>query len=314
MILIPEQVRNIRKEIKARSNEEDYYDTSYQLGSSSFLNEINLLDTCEYLNERVVDHIDIGTRFTVMFDDDREDTEELTLVEILDGVNARDGFISLSSPLGQAVHGLHEGEETYYNIPRGKMKIKILSIDKNKDNYLSMIRSIASSYRVCRTEKATLNMLHNTDIEAYKERFQITNSQRQLLIQELKKIERNLNLSNKDASTARIGAIRKCLKENKVAEMSDDGTIGIGSIFTVKILLDDKEEEMNVELINRAVSTEYPGEYLERVSSLGSKVYGLHEGEEFVFNGPNGKNISGVVYNIKNNKNTNNLSNLTYTK
>jgi transcription elongation GreA/GreB family factor len=307
MILIPEQVRNIRQEIKTRSNENDYFDTNYQ----NRKNLEELLDNYEYLNERCLDSIAVGTRFKIIFEDDYETPEEFTLVDTLDGVNAKDGFVSSLSPLGQAVTGLKEEEEAYYEVPRGKMKIKVLSIEKDKNKYLSMLRSVNASYRICRKEKQDLNYLLNNDLEEYKKRFYITSSQRQLLIQELTKLERNLNLANKDKSYSRINAIKKCLKENKIATLETD-KIGIGSQFTIKFIIDDEEQEMHLELINRAVSTEYPGEYLERISALGSKVYGLKENDMFIFKGPNGKNISGMVYNIKNNNV--NISNLTYTK
>ena len=52
-------------------------------------------------------------------------------------------------------------------------------------------------------------------------------------------------------------------------------------------------------MINRAYSNEYEGEYIERISSLGSQLFGLKENEEFTTK-INNKNVVGYVYNIEN--------------
>lgn len=328
MKLIPEQIRGLRKEVRNRYDGEEEFraylsdrkivagdetfcscigdtftETSYQLNQNRMNEKAKLLDNSEYVFDRVVDHIDIGTRFSISFSDmSLEKPEVHTLVETLEGVSISDGFISTSSPIGKAIYGLHEGDEVEYSIPRGKIKVKIEEIDKDLSSYLRPIRAVPASNRRCLTEKTILNNLLKNDIVEYNKRFAISYSQAALLLQELSTLEKqSKSAENYNIIRARKRKIKGILSKKNFAHLPLDGTIGVGTRFSIKIISKDGEQVIeDVEMINRAFSTEFPGEYIERISLLGSKVFGLREGEEFTFRLPNGKNAAGYVYNIQN--------------
>ena len=70
-----------------------------------------------------------------------------------------------------------------------------------------------------------------------------------------------------------------------------------------------------VEIINKAVSDELDGEYVERISSLGSAIFGCQKGEKFMYRLDNRRNryIRGIVQEVHNNEITRNDV-LTYRK
>ncbi len=63
---------------------------------------------------------------------------------------------------------------------------------------------------------------------------------------------------------------------------------------------DKKVEVRRFEMINSAVSTELDRNYIERISNLGSKLYGLSENDEFIVRIGNSNFISGIVFDIEN--------------
>ena len=136
MILIPEQISYLRKQIKASKENirsySDYLsskditsgdysarafigdtvlDNQYDLERKRYRDTMYALENADYKKERSTDVIDIGTKFTVEFDGDYEH-DDILLVEGVDGltISAGDGFVSLNSLLGQNVIGKKEGE------------------------------------------------------------------------------------------------------------------------------------------------------------------------------------------------------------
>ena len=59
-------------------------------------------------------------------------------------------------------------------------------------------------------------------------------------------------------------------------------------------------KEMSFELVNRAVSTEIEGEYVERISPLGEAIYGLRVGEQFSVKRSHKPNLKGVITQVEN--------------
>ena len=100
---------------------------------------------------------------------------------------------------------------------------------------------------------------------------------------------------------------RKLLKEASFVNPVDNNTIGIGTQFSIDIIrADECTITKRLEMINRACSfSETTDEFMERISTVGSMVYGLSEGDVFRNDiMPNFRNksefISGRVYDIDN--------------
>lgn len=266
----------------------------------------NLLTYGTYVTEINTDNIDIGTKFTVLFDNE-EEQETYTLVEELVGVNQVEGFVSMHGLFGQAVYGKTDNDRFEYETPN-KQKIggTIIEIKKNLADYPHIIKERKIENRICHIEKtklATLRENAKTSIIAKEElekRNALTTSQINILKTELELLERKYNRKEDASVRSRIGVIKKILKESTMAITPYDGSIGIGSKFKIKFLL-PVEKEIEVELINKAVSTEVDNAYVEKISSLGTRLFGLTENEEFAyFNGTT--TIAGIVYDIDNGK------------
>ena len=304
MKLIPEQIINLRKKLinqdnfiykeyidDIKNNKADdmfkiaYHDYSTENMMNLSKTRINdadkLLKNSECIEERNIDSIDIGTRF-IIYDEEFDETEEYTLVETLEGLTTLNGFVSTSSPMGSAVLGKKENEIVEYEGPVGKIKLKVESIESNPDNYIKPLRN-NSNYSI-------------EEIEDYQE---ITPSQRYLLYLELSKLEKQISNKNLNELKSRYEEIKQLLSR-EVLNGTEDDTIGIGSRFSLHIKDHEREYDLeDIEMINRAYSNEYEGEYIERISSLGSQLFGLKENEEFTTK-INNKNVVGYVYNIEN--------------
>ena len=86
-----------------------------------------------------------------------------------------------------------------------------------------------------------------------------------------------------------------------------------GEKVTIAISRDGEElQTRTYEMINEAVSDEVESEYLERISPLGSKVYGLKVGDTFTIR-ENRKTYKGVVVSIEEQKTNAETINLTST-
>ena len=326
-----EQLSGIRKKIvedEAREKEfQDYYrdrevinsDTTYISQIGDGITEIrhtqnneeisafyNLLTCGTYVTEVDTDKIDVGTKFDVLFDHE-EEPETYTLVEELVGVNQIDGYVSMHGTFGQAIKGKTDNDRFEYETPtQRKISGTIIEIKKDFADYSHLIKERKIQNRMCHIEKtklATLIENAKTIPEAQEElntRNALTISQLNILEIELERLERNCNKKQDASIRAKISVIKRLLKDSKVAITPYDGTIGIGSKFKIKFLL-PVEKEMEVELINKAVSTEVDNAYVERISSLGTRLFGLTENEEFAYyNGTT--TIAGIVYDIDNSK------------
>lgn len=317
MILIPEQISCLRSQIKTtKENIRSYNDylsskdiTSSDYSSRAFIGDSVLddqyslerkkyrdamyaLEHADYKSDRSTDVIDIGTKFTVEFDGDFE-RDELLLVEGADGltISVNDGFISLSSLLGQNVIGKKEGDCFSYTVITGKMpsdrrKVSgtIKSIVKDPKAYASFIREKRKNDRISKIYKARRHELltSNTpealeELESYNT---ISLSQRMLLLIEAERLSKY----GKDrAAINRMTVVKKLLSEAKVAKPKDDGTIGVGTKFELKYNKDGEIQTITAEMINQAVTEEIDTDYVERVSPLGQQIFGLRVGDPFTF-------------------------------
>ena len=87
----------------------------------------------EYLlsNARVVenpptDHVDVGSKVTVAYEDGSEET--YTVVGAAEA-SPREGLISNESPLGQALIGRRAGDEVEVAAPSGTFRVKIVKVE-----------------------------------------------------------------------------------------------------------------------------------------------------------------------------------------
>ena len=94
------------------------------------------------------------------------------------------------------------------------------------------------------------------------------------------------------------------IKKTPIAELPDDDSIGIGSLVSLTLI--DQQGNVtsqNLEIVNRAVSTELESHYVERISPLGHVIYGLHPKDTFILRRKHQPSIAGIIdsVNSKNN-------------
>lgn len=336
MILVPEQIKGLRKNIresKERLKTYNSYFADMEIVASedtarsivgndlsnldfsrereNYLSLIKILERAKFLQKRDTTCVNIGTKFKVLFLEEGE-VEEFMLLESLDGVTMERGFISINSPIGQALYKKEIGDIVSYKVGNSEIKVKVLGISKDKNDYLGYIRDAKFSNRANDKELSKLKELKESDPVEYRNRQAITPSQVDLLEKEVNDLIRDIQKTNSSALKCRLTTISKILKDKNVSCGSDDDSIDIGSRFTVTISNKDGIlKEYEVEMINKAVSTEVVGEYIERASSIGKRLYGLREGEMATYKDFNNNTYILTVSNIYNYKNKKGYS---YTK
>lgn len=247
---------------------------------------VNTLKESEFVTKRNFNAIDIGTRFTIKFDED--DIETGLLTEKIAFVNPNREFVSLDSDLGKALLGKKEGETVSYIVSATgrRLSVTIDEIDKIKEHYEHFINEVPYSRRGSSKLK---------DQCFGDERVVITSSQKEIMEEELGKYS---YVKHNSTATYKKNNLEKILKK-AVVKIPDGDTIGIGS--KVKVLLQDKNGsyEREFEMIQRAYSTEIESQYVERISSFGNALYGLRKGESFQFKRGN-QIYSGIVLSVEN--------------
>ena len=335
MILIPEQVSHMREEnrrIRERIPEySNYFENKEKISGdhlkgaviSDYVTERNykvdytilkrneeLLTNSKFLKERTTDHIDIGTKFIVCFAHNNG-IQELVLVEDSVGVARVNGFVSLNSIFGQIIRGKKENDTFSYKVPIGNNNINTITgvvkeIKKDPKDYLHYIREKEYHSRICAKERQAIHKLYQyIDVDGqalieYRNRLALTPSQIELVKEELKYLEKSI--ANKNLIKSKLSALRQYISEYKIAQPPTSESIGIGTNFSFIINTPTGVINKRVEMINRAVSNELEDEYIERISPLGSKVFGLRENEEFTIRNSDGRKLKGMVYDIDNSK------------
>ena len=326
MRLIPEQVVGLRRAILEKRRSLDGYkdylednrttsiddinrlrigdsftETGFSLDRSDYNRYTDILENAEIVDSPCLDYVDVGTKFIVVYDGEDEETT-LTLVETAQFINSFNGFVSVDSPLGNAAKGHKDGDHCSFKVGDRRIGFTIKAIDRNMDNYLRTINSVQKGDRRCRAAlKEVKEATISKDVEKQEELRALTHSQTVLLKSEYERLKRE-SLRNKNNSViARMSNIKRLLDTRKVVGPNPDSdTIGVGSIFSVKLTSSKGELNFeNVELVNCAVSDEYSFEYMERIGAIGYAVYGLSEGDSFKVRIGN-VYYTGVVYNINN--------------
>ena len=326
MILIPEQISYLREQReKILASLETYKDylqnkeiTSSDYSSRAYigdsftddqfhrerknLHEVqSALEDSEYLKERNFDQISIGTKFIIQFDG-MESTEAIILTDSIYGLSVDNGFVSITSPLGEHVLGKQPGQPFNYAIKTGSRPYDkrvvsgtILEIVRDPSEYVHFITERPKSQRMSKPEKRKLHSLLNDDSEEAKRELAsyhtITPQQEYIL-----RIEASHLSHKKDPkSISRLAVVRKLLATSKVITDVEPGIITVGSKFDLTIM--SPEQHMTTgtyEMINSAVSEELEDAFVERISPLGESIYGLHEHDTFKFRKDN-KTYTGVV-------------------
>lgn len=328
MIIIPEQLsylREQREKVKeSLATYKDYlqnkeitssdYSSRAYIGDS-FIDEqfhrerkqlrdiTTLLTTGVYLRERQLDQIGIGTKFVIQFDG-MDDTDTIILTDCVYGLAIDRGFVSTESILGQSILGKKEGDTFKYVVQTGKsyadkrsISGKVLEIKKDYDDYIHYLTEKPKCLRMSKPEKRKLHALLNDDSkEAQKELASyhtITQSQQYILELEADKLK-----GKRDPhSISRLAIVRKLLTSSVITNI-EPGVITVGSKFDLAILSPKQElTTCTYEMINSAVSDELEDAYVERISPLGTSIYGLHEHDTFKFRKDN-KTYTGEVIKI----------------
>jgi len=335
MLLIPEQIKFLRNSIHRLEEElkecTDYFEgrDSVRIEDSERLQPADhiiedkyqsimqqlkkfqeLLIHGEYVRKIPTDEIGIGTRFKIHFDD--LGTLEYVLVDSVLGNNMSTESISQHSILGQNVIGKKAGDTFSYMASSNPEPItgSIEEICKIEDGKLDFIRSRKADHRkgsITTEEIRQLTSQCGNRVAAgmeYAKQIPITESQIELLEIEIERLNYLLNndfldWNRKRVICKRISTIKRILKEQERASSLEDDTIGIGSTFSLMLFEKDRTVIKRVEMIGKAFGDELTDEYVEKISTLGSTIYGLHNNDEFIYHTPH-RYIAGKVYDIDN--------------
>lgn len=335
MLLIPEQIKFLRSTIRALEEELKEYksyfegleftktdkdsrfrpidrtiEDQYQLKLQQLKEYKQILKESSYVREIPTDKIGIGTKFKIRFDD--IGTCEYILVDSMIGSNMSLESVTLNSILGQTVLGKKEGDSFSYRVNSNCEEISGVIEEICKKNEIHFIRSRKASHRkgeITTKEIAAFTEKIGERVAAareYDQQIPITESQVELLQEELERLTylKNSNIEDmieKRTLSRRMIRIQNMLKDRKIAPLVEDDTIGIGSIFSIMLFENDCTVIQRVELIGKAYSDELDDEYIEKISALGTSIFGLHNNDEFVYHtGP--YFITGKVYDIDNSK------------
>ncbi len=319
MKLIAEQVHYLRKrkeELEGRKEEyrnycksresagldsigaPHYVDFNDEVAYSKSAQEREKIDrvlaSAEYITDRNYEIIDIGTGFYTDFGDGELDRTVLTdSGEII--VGGQGIFVSKESDFGKAVLGHKAGDEVVYKVEATGRTIKatIKEIDTIKENYMKFIKETPISVRMSSIAKKELRELKDNNREEYHKRHAITPSQVSLIKEELGKP----SISNR-------AALNKILNDSIVTVPADSESVQIGSIVDLTLMDENGEvKPLHFELINRAVSTEIDEDYVERISPLGTAIYGLKRGDTFTVRRKHKESLKGIIEDIDNTKN-----------
>ena len=270
-------------------------DENYRSINRELKNIDEILARGEIITERNTDEIRVGTRFTLEWDDDEEENDLLLVEECYS--SSENNFVSMQSDLGKSVIGLKEGDKTVFTSTASGMKlsVSIKEIKKISSEYEHFIKEKRHSLRVRQEAKKELHDLRYTDKKEYDKRNEITKSQRELLEIELAK-----ESIQKTGNKKRIATIKKIL-ERQTAELPEDDSVGIGSFVTIMLKDEfDHIETKSFELINSAQSTELESQYVERISTLGNAIYGLHPNDIFKVKRKRMPSLTGVIVSVDN--------------
>ncbi len=323
MYLIPEQVLGIRNIISASEKTKQEYkeyqidrgnitrddtcgykvfdsvtDNHYRREFRELEDSEQLLSTSQVVARPSITHIKIGTKFWLSLN--KEKPEKYVLVDTVTGMGLQERFVTASSPLGKELYGKTAGTDITYRVPLGTQLATITEIVSSEDEYMKMLKGKENAKKACRRAKQEIH--DSLEDGTYKKEWLIMSpSQEKLLTEELSYLIKANKMKKDSEIDASIHGLKWLLTRYKTVQTPTDDTIGVGS--QISIALKDKEGNLstieNIEFINRALSTELDGLYIERITPLGSALYGLKKNDVFKVRIDN-KNYTGVVTNVCN--------------
>ena len=252
MILIPEQVKALRDEIKGledkKTNYEEYFrecdksslesgfvkysDTTLEVDNyNSIYNKLKTYKRAlvenEFIDLKESSTINYGTEFTVLFDDTKEE-ETYTLVENLIGltranINQDKGYIPCESHLGKSVIGKTVGDNFSYtfNLKGRKDSItitgKIVKIIKESKKDVHFIMSREKAARISKKYEIKRKEAYtNNNTEELNKLHEITLSQYKLLKEEQERLSNFLAKLKKYEDRIMIGSIITLKDKKKI--------------------------------------------------------------------------------------------------
>ncbi len=255
MILIPEQVKALRDEIKRleeqKKDYEEYFKnaekTTMDLGfvkyvdttleSSSYSNiraklqsYKSALEENEFIDLKESDTINYGTEFTVLYDDSKEEAT-YTLVENPIGltranINQDKGYMPYDSNLGKAVWGKTIDDEFSYtfNLEGRKDAItitgKIVKIIKKSNKDIHFIMSRPKSARISKKNEIIRKKAYmKNDTKELNKLHEITLSQFKLLKEEQERLRNSLAKLKKYEDRIMVGSIITLKNKNNKTRM-----------------------------------------------------------------------------------------------
>lgn len=267
---------------------------NYQNTKTELYNLEHMLLNSEYiLEQNNTGIIDIGSEITVKFLDEEEEYSYI-LVDELIGKSSIDNYISKDSDFAKSVLGKTRGDEFSYKVKNTGSIIYGNIIDvKNKSKHKAhFIKEKLISHRYSKSMSEISRRKEEKDLLML-----YTINQKRILEQEITRLI-NLGGSTDNRLKSKLAYYRKILRDYQYVIPKDDGTINIGSQFSIELnKRDGSIIKKRLELVNVAHSTETTDEFVERISPLGSMLYGLKENGIFQ---NNNRMISGRVYDIDN--------------
>ncbi len=269
---------------------------SYQNIKTELYNLEYMLLNSEYIiKQNNKDIIEIGSEITVKFLDEDEEYSYI-LVDELIGKSSLDNYISKDSDFANSVLGKTIGDEFSYKVKNTGSVVsgRIVNIKNKSEHRAHFIKEKPIKYRYSKSMAEVFRRrAGNSLLMSY------TINQEIILRQEITRLL-NLGGSSDNSLKSKLAYYKKILKEYKCVHHMDDDTIGIGSQFSIDLIKrDGRIVTKRLELIDVAHSTETTDEFVERISPLGSMLYGLTENDAFQ---NNNKIISGRVYDIDNSR------------
>lgn len=323
MKLIPEQVLGIRNTISTSERTKQEYkeyqidrgnitrddtcgykvfdsvtDNHYRREFKDLEDSERLLSTSQVVARPSVTHIEVGTKFYLSLN--QEEPEKYVLVDTVTGMKIDERFVTASSPLGRELHGKTAGTDITYRVPLGTQMATITEIVSEDDEYMQMLKGKGNAKKACRNAKKEIH--DSKENGNYKKEWLIMSpSQEKLLNEELAYLEKLNETRNSSKLEASIHGLKWLLTRYQTVYTKTDDKVGVDSL--VSFALKGKDGNLlpieNIEFINRALSTELDGLYIERITPLGSALYGLKKNDVFKVRIDN-KNYTGVVTNVCN--------------
>lgn len=309
--LTPEEVSLLkeacRREKEILNKYKEYFKSIESVDTDNLREKKDLLTKSKFLRKRELDKIGLGTKFVYnLIGQDREEGMLIEGIEESMKIESELKLIRTDSELGQLLLGKKAGS-LIEKIVENNQRIVLGTVEEiktDKKDYLSYIREKSRHNRSSvPARKLTTKLFANSDdediLKEAKKRQTISLSQQQLLKEEAINL---LHTATTKVEKMRLKKVRQLLKEKEVVPLPTDGTIGIGTEFSIMIATKEGLTTKRVELINEAYSNELENEYIERISPLGNKIFGLKEGDSFEHTTFSHDIISAIVFDIDNTK------------